>query len=72
MSQFDNLSEKARQAAAQNPDQVNQGIDQAGDMADQKTGGRHGQHIDQGAEQLKNHLGTGQNDQQGQQDQNQQ
>ncbi|WP_040161901.1 antitoxin [Mobilicoccus massiliensis] len=70
MSQFDNLADQAKNAASQHPDQVNQGIDQAGQMANEKTGGQHGDHIDQGADQVKQHLGTNQDDQQqGQQQQ---
>lgn len=71
MSQFDNLAGKAKDAASQNSDQVNQGIDSGAQMADEKTGGQHKEHIDSGADQAKQHLGTNQGDQNQQNGQNQ-
>ncbi|MGD2060491.1 MAG: antitoxin [Acidimicrobiia bacterium] len=38
--------EKAKDLAADNKDKVKEGIDEAGDMIDEKTGGEHAEHVD--------------------------
>ena len=35
-----------------NADQVKDGVDKAGDMVDDKTGGKHSDHIDTGTEKI--------------------
>ncbi|HEX6446364.1 MAG TPA: antitoxin [Streptosporangiales bacterium] len=56
MSQFDNLRDKAEDAAADHPDQVNEGIEKAGDFADDKTGGKYSDQIDQGQEKVGDYV----------------
>lgn len=58
---FDDLKNKAKDMAGQHSDQVEQGIDKAGEFADQKTGGQHSEQIQQGADKLKQTLGGEQN-----------
>ncbi|MGB5950982.1 MAG: antitoxin [Ornithinimicrobium sp.] len=38
--------DKAKDAAGDHSDQVNSGIDKGSDYADEKTGGKHTEHID--------------------------
>ncbi len=40
------IFDKAKQFADDNPDKVNQGIDKGGDAIDQRTGGKHAEHVD--------------------------
>ncbi|AKT52190.1 antitoxin [Arsenicicoccus sp. oral taxon 190] len=51
MSMFDNMKDKATEAAEQHPDKVeqfsDQGIERAGDQLDERTGGQHSDKIDQ-------------------------
>ena len=50
MSMFDNMKDKATEAAEQNPEKVeqfsDQGIERAGDKLDERTGGQHSDKID--------------------------
>lgn len=50
MSMFDNLKDKATEAAGRHPDKVeqfsDQGIERAGDLADERTGGKFAEHTD--------------------------
>jgi hypothetical protein len=63
MSQFDNLRDKAEDAAGDHPDQVNEGIEKAGDFADDKTGGKYSDQIDQGQEKAGDYAeGLGDNE----------
>ena len=57
---FDDLKNKAKDFAGQHPDQVNQGIDKAGEFADEKTGNKHSDQIHQGADKLKQAVGGNQ------------
>jgi MT0933-like antitoxin protein len=43
----------AKDEAAAREDQVTGGIDKVADVADDKTGGKYSDHIDEGAEQAK-------------------
>lgn len=54
--------DKAKDAAEQHDDKVDQGLEKAGDVADQKTGGGHGEQIDRGVDAAQER--TGQGDQQ--------
>lgn len=38
--------DKAKDFAGKNPDKVKSAVDKAGDMFDEKTGGKHAQHTD--------------------------
>ncbi len=45
--------DKGKDLAADNADKVKDGIEQAGDVADEKTGGKYSDKIDQGEEAAK-------------------
>ena len=47
------IFDKAKDLVNEHNDKVDQGIDKAADMIDQKTGGQHSSQIDQAAEQAK-------------------
>ncbi|MGH3651690.1 antitoxin [Glutamicibacter sp.] len=62
MAGFDDLRGKAEEFAKENPEQVSQGIEQAGDFVDDKTGGKFAEQVDgvqQGAGDFLNGLGGG-------------
>jgi len=48
---------KAKDLAADHPDQVDQGIDKAGDAVDARTGGTHVSQVDKAQEAVKDRLG---------------
>ena len=52
------IFDKAKDLAASNPDKANEFIDKAGDMVDEKTGGKYTGQVDQGQDLLRGHLGT--------------
>lgn len=54
---FGELKQKAEEVIRKHPDQVEQGIDKAEAYADKRTGGKHSDLIDKGADQLKRRLG---------------
>jgi hypothetical protein len=54
--------DKAEDMAEQHDDKVDQGLERAGDFADQKTGGGHSEQIDRGVDAAQER--TGQGDQQ--------
>ncbi|MEU0126564.1 MULTISPECIES: antitoxin [unclassified Streptomyces] len=39
-------------------DQAGKGVDKAGDMIDDRTGGKYAKHVDTGQDKLKQQLGT--------------
>lgn len=45
--------QKGKDTAADNKDAVKGGIDKAGDMIDDKTGGKHADHVDKGQDMAK-------------------
>jgi hypothetical protein len=51
--------DKAKDLADQHDDQVDQGLDKAGDFADQKTGGKYDQQIDRGVDAAQDRTGDG-------------
>ena len=51
--------DKAKEFAGKNPDKVQSGIDKAGDMFDEKTGGKHAQHTDKVQEKAGDYLTGG-------------
>ena len=53
---------KAKEFAGKNPDKVDSVIDKAGDMFDEKTGGKHAQHTDKVQEKANKFLTGGSND----------
>lgn len=44
---------KGKKAAAENKDAVKDGTDKAGDVIDDKTGGKHAEHVDEGQNAAK-------------------
>lgn len=44
---------KGKKAAAENKDAVKDGIDKAGDVIDDKSGGKHAEHVDKGQNAAK-------------------
>ncbi len=44
------IFDKAKDMASEHPDQVDQGIDKAGDAVDNKTGGKYADKVDKGQE----------------------
>ncbi|MET7279810.1 antitoxin [Kribbella sp. NPDC005582] len=50
------IFDKAKDALGEHGDKVDEGIDKAGDFADEKTGGEHADKIDQGQEFAKDRL----------------
>jgi len=53
---FDALKDKAKDALGDHGDKVDQGIDKAGDFADEKTGGKYSDQVDQGQQKAKEGL----------------
>lgn len=51
------IFDKAKQFADDNPDKVNQGIDKAGDAIDQRTGGKHAEHVDKAQDAARKRFG---------------
>ncbi|CAM3536070.1 antitoxin [Kibdelosporangium persicum] len=53
---FEKAKEKLQKFTEDNPEKTDQGIDKAAELADEKTGGKHGDKIQQGADKLKDHM----------------
>jgi hypothetical protein len=51
--------DKAKDFADQHDKQVDQGLEKAGDMADQRTGGKYDEQIDKGVEMAQQRTGNG-------------
>jgi len=58
------FADKAKDFADQHDEQVDQGLDKAGDFADQKTGGKYDQQIDKGVDAAQERTGEGDTQQQ--------
>nr|WP_205809199.1 antitoxin [Micromonospora sp. HNM0581] len=50
---------KAKDLADKHDKQVDQGLERAGDMADERTGGKYDQHIDKAVDQAQERTGEG-------------
>ena len=50
---------KARDFADKHDEQVDKGVDRAGDMVDQKTGNKYSDHVDRGVDQVQERTGAG-------------
>ena len=48
MGMFDNMKDKAGDLVDDHGDKVGEGLDKAGDFADEKTGGKYVEQVDQG------------------------
>jgi hypothetical protein len=51
--------DKARDLAEQHDDKLDQGLEKAGDFADDKTGGKHAEQIDRGVDFAQERTGDG-------------
>ena len=51
--------DKAKDFADKHDEQVDQGIDKAGDQIDQRTGNKHSEQIDKGVDQAQARTGQG-------------
>jgi hypothetical protein len=51
--------DKAKDFADQHDEQLDQGVEKAGDAADQRTGGQHGEQIDRGVDIAQERTGEG-------------
>ncbi|MFI7496669.1 antitoxin [Kocuria sp. M4R2S49] len=61
------FADKAKNLADQHPDKVEQGIDRGGDAVDERTDKKYESQVDQGQEKAGDFLGTGEQDQEDQQ-----
>ena len=59
MPDFSEFEDKAKQVASEHPEQVDEGLKRAGEFADQRTGGRFGDQIQQGEQRAEDYLGSG-------------
>lgn len=57
MGIFDDAKDKASDFASDNSDQVDQGVEKAGDFVDDKTGGDHSDQVDKAQDFAKDKLG---------------
>jgi MT0933-like antitoxin protein len=53
------FADKAKDFADQHDEQVDQGLEKAGDQLDERTGGQHSEQIDKGVDQVQQHTGEG-------------
>lgn len=56
MDEVNKLAQKAKDAAAEHPDQVRKAIDQAEDQIDKRTGGKHASQIDSAGDRVADFL----------------
>ena len=63
MPEFGEFAEKAKDEAQEHPEQADQGMQKAGEFADQRTGGRYGDQIQQGEQRAESSMGMGGQDQ---------
>lgn len=57
---------KVKQMLGQHPDQAKKGVKKAGDMADQRTGGKYAQHVDKAQQAADDYIDRGRGGQPGQ------
>ncbi|GAA1115755.1 hypothetical protein GCM10009630_11630 [Kribbella jejuensis] len=58
MGMFDEMKNKAEDLAKDHPDQVNEGLDKAGDFANEKTGDKYEDQIEKGEDFARDRLGS--------------
>ncbi|MEV0004710.1 antitoxin [Micromonospora sp. NPDC050980] len=54
-----NFMDKAKDFVDKHDEQVDKGLDKAGDMADRRTGGKYDQQIDKGVDMAQQRTGQG-------------
>ncbi|MBV7296093.1 antitoxin [Corynebacterium sp. TAE3-ERU12] len=62
MGFLDKAKNKAQEFASDNPDKVEKGLDKAGDVANDKTGGKYADKIEKGQDIVSDKLGNGEAD----------
>lgn len=53
MGALDDMKDKAKDLASEHSDQVDEGLEKAGDFVDEKTGGKHSDKIDRGVDKAR-------------------
>lgn len=53
------IMEKVKHMLGQHPDQAKQGVEKAGDMFDQRTGGKHAERVDQAQQRVNDAIDRG-------------
>ncbi|MEO6997849.1 MAG: antitoxin [Terracoccus sp.] len=56
MGVFDNMKDKLTELVDQHGDKAGDGVDKAGDLADEKTGGKYADKVDMGQQKAKDAL----------------
>ncbi|OFE15719.1 hypothetical protein BA895_21610 [Humibacillus sp. DSM 29435] len=56
MGVFDNIKDKVTELVDQHGDKAGEGIDKAGDLVDEKTGGKYADKVDMGQQKVKDGL----------------
>jgi MT0933-like antitoxin protein len=71
MPDFSELADDAKKAASEHSEQTDEGLQKAGQFADQETGNKYDSEVQKGEQSAENYLGGDQNqqNQQNQQDQ---
>jgi hypothetical protein len=64
MGLFDEMKDKAEELAKEHPDQVNEGLEKAGEFLNEKTGDKFGDQIEQGENFAREQLGSDNQDNQ--------
>ncbi len=57
MPDFKSLINKAKELAGKHPDQVHSGVQKGEDLANEKTGGKYGDKVDQAGTKAEDYLG---------------
>ena len=59
MPDFSEFADEAKKLAGEHPDEAEKVIEEAGQLADDKTGGRYDSQIEQGEQKAEDYLGAG-------------
>ena len=59
MPDISGMADEAKKLASEHPDVANKGIEEAGQIAGEKTGGRFDSQIEEGEQKAEGYLGTG-------------
>ncbi len=58
MPDFSEMADEAKKLASEHPDIANKGVEEAGQLADEQTGGRFGSQVEEGEQKAEEFLGT--------------
>jgi hypothetical protein len=56
---MNDFMDKAKDVAGEHDDQIDKGLERAGDEADERTGGKYGEKIDKGVDEAQQRTGQG-------------